>query len=238
MKAINALFFNGQKQIYGRQYEEICRGKFDDASLEKLNDEFEVEYDEFNKLAIRITLKPSPITGFVETLCFLEVERDDDFFTLGTKVRKEDIIVLTIREKSPEIRNSNPKTSYKLTHRESDNMVPMRLNCIPHWEVTKEQVFTDTELLEDGLKYSTRISPAGVPEVVVSSMYGNVSYQIYGDLRDTFGELDSLDVTKYNVALITRKYCALPNKLIEFKKKSTQKVGDPFTRMGIYLSLK
>ena len=234
MRASQALFAVGQP-VYGVKYEVVCKGRFNQAALDKLNDEFEVIYDDYGKLAIKLTLKPCSITGYVETVCFLEVERDNNSIQLGDVIKKEDIIVVALRKigadkKSPCIN--------KLTDNAENITIPMSLNGLPHWEVVKEQPFTEEELTCEGLQYSTRISPMGIAELVITSeTKGYVTYPIYGDLRDTFGE-GEIDITKYNVCLITRKYFALPTQIVEFKRKNAGKRGDCLTSTGIHLSLK
>ena len=236
MKASTALYITGQP-VNNVKYEAVFKGKFDPASLDKLNDEFIVDYDDFGKLAIKLTLKPCPITGYEETVCYLEIERDNNSIQLGDTIKKEDIVVVALKKIGAEYRNSAP--IFKLTDNQENAKIPVSIKDIPHWEVTKEQPFTDEELTCDGLQYSTRISPMGIAEIVITSeTKGFVTYPIYGDLRDTFGEGEVLDITKYNVCLLTRKYFALPSQIVEFKKKNANKKGDCLTRMGVYLSLK
>lgn len=74
MKA-TSIFFNSGVTVYGRKYEEVSRGKFNKAALEKLEDEYEVEYDDFGCLAIKLTMKPTPVCGFKETISWLEVDK-------------------------------------------------------------------------------------------------------------------------------------------------------------------
>ena len=233
MKA-SSIFFNGGVTVYGRKYEEISRGKFTQSSLEKLEDEYEVEYDDFGSLAIKLTLKPTPICGFRETVCWLEVDKNNNTISLGDKIKKEDIIVITFKQ----IGEGNKK-SFKLTDEEGDKMIPLVLDVLPHYEVVKEQPLTDEELTSEGFDYSVRYSPMGIAELVIASdRLGKVNYPIYGDLRDTFSDGETLDITKYNVCMIIRKYHALPFVIQELVKRNTNKQKDPLTRPGIYLSLK
>lgn len=233
MKA-SSIFFNSGVTVYGRKYEEISRGKFIQSSLEKLEDEYEVEYDGFGVPSIHLTLKPTPICGFRETVCWLEVDKNNNTIGIGDKIKKEDIIVITFKQ----IGEGNKK-SFKLTDEESEKMVPLVLSVLPHYEVVKEQPLTEEELTSEGFDYSVKYSPMGISELVIASdRLGKVNYPIYGDLRDTFSDGDTLDITKYNVCMITRKYCGLPSAIQELVNKNTNRQKDPLTRCGIYLSLK
>lgn len=232
MKASN-LFFNSAVTVYGRKYEEVCRGKFNKISLDKLEDEYEVEYDDFGCLAIKLTLKPSPICGFKETVCWLEVDKNNNTISLGDRIKKEDIIVICFKQ----VGEGNKK-SFKLTDEESDKMIPFDLTGIPHFEVFKEQPLTDEELTSEGLSYTVRYSPMGIAELVVASdKYGMVNYPLWGELKDSFSDGESLDITNYNVCMITRKYKATSLATQEYIKKNSRQ-RDPLTRVGIYLSLK
>ena len=228
MKASN-LFFNSAVTVYGRKYEEVLRGRFDKASLEKLEDEYEVVYDDFDCLAIKLTLKPTPICGFKETICWLEVDKNNSTISFGDKIKKEDIIVICFKQ----VGEGNKK-SFKLTDEESDKMTPFNLVGIPHFEVAKEEFVTDLE----GYSYTVKYSPMGIAEIVVASdKYGMVNYPLWGELKDSFSDGESLDITNYNVCMITRKYKATSLATQEYIKKNLRQ-RDPLTRVGIYLSLK
>jgi hypothetical protein len=237
MKASN-LFFNSAVTVYGRKYEEVLRGRFDKASLEKLEDEYEVVYDDFDCLAIKLTLKPSPICGFkenvgIETGGWLEVDKNNSTISFGDKIKKEDIIVICLKQVG-----GGSKKSFKLTDEESDKMTPFNLVGIPHFEVVKEDSLTDEELTSEGFSYTVKYSPMGIAELVIASdKYGMVNYPLWGELKDSFSDGESLDITNYKVCMITRKYKATALATQEYiKKNSRQK--DPLTRVGIYLSLK
>lgn len=118
-------------------------------------------------------------------------------------------------------------------------MIPYILDIIPHWEVASEQPLTNEELTSEGLEYTVRYSPWGIAELVIASdRLGKVNYPLYGELKDTFSDGESLDITNYNVCMITRKYHALQLAMQEFIKKNAGKQRDPLTRYGIHLSLK
>lgn len=228
MKASN-LFFNSAVTVYGRKYEEVLRGRFDKASLEKLEDEYEVVYDDFDCLAIKLTLKPSPVCGFKETICWLEVDKSNSTISFGDKIKKEDIIVICFKQ----VGEGNKK-SFKLTDEESDKMTPFNLVGIPHFEVAKEEFVTDLE----GYSFTVKYSPMGIAEIVVASdKYGMVNYPLWGELKDSFSDGEVLDITNYNVCMITRKYKATSLATQEYIKKNLRQ-RDPLTRVGIYLSLK